>query len=304
MSQHFSQSSHAASRETQKLCACGKEARPDHWDCDDCHALESSIYRAGDYALLDTKKAPCFVKGLALLGLFSLFLLGVEPARASGLVIVGSPAASSHFVSSRVVLRGECSFMHRARCISICDYSSNDEGRTTGLDSRHQVSGEGSLQGQKSSRGAPWCYRPSDDVRETQFGQGNLIWANLPRLPYGTAANALKDRGASPGVFQVEREFRLAIRDREIGYPDAVQKDPRPLQGGGKIALPLSDPYCEPRQNCQSNRENRHYEGIEGNRVAYRPLPEGFFWQFWGYAILIGGGLTLLGGWLCGVLRK
>lgn len=46
MNQHFSQSSHGASRETQRLCPCGKDARPDHWDCDDCHALESSIYRA------------------------------------------------------------------------------------------------------------------------------------------------------------------------------------------------------------------------------------------------------------------
>lgn len=40
----FSQSSHGASRETS--CRCGNPARPDHWDCDACHATESRIYRA------------------------------------------------------------------------------------------------------------------------------------------------------------------------------------------------------------------------------------------------------------------
>lgn len=46
MSEHFSQSAHGASRETQRICRCGNAARPDHWDCDACHATESSIYRA------------------------------------------------------------------------------------------------------------------------------------------------------------------------------------------------------------------------------------------------------------------
>lgn len=46
MNQHFRQSAHDVSRETERLCACGNTARPDHWDCDACHATEMRVYRA------------------------------------------------------------------------------------------------------------------------------------------------------------------------------------------------------------------------------------------------------------------
>ncbi len=57
------------------------------------------------------------------------------------------------------------------------------------------------------------------------------------------------------------------------------------------------------RYSGQYQAENRESQSVERYGFAYRPLPKGYFWKFWGWAALFGIGGGILICWLLGAFR-
>jgi hypothetical protein len=137
----------------------------------------------------------------------------------------------------------------------------------------------------------------------------HYIWLAVGKSPWLSRRegfpgyyNAELISGCLSVVSQLESDCGVSARPyiAERANPHICSQLP-----SGGVLSPLREPIrFQPKSNrghTQNDGEYRQYERVGSDRIIRRPLPKGFFWHLWWYAIGIGGSGGLLLCWLLGV---